>query len=91
MTGLMGDQAQQVKGVGVGRMIQQYLTIERLGLRHAAGAILQHGVKELVVIHFPEGCFARTRDGKDHWQLSCFMEYCAPRCRTAACIASQLT
>jgi sugar/nucleoside kinase (ribokinase family) len=27
-------------------------------------------VKELVVIHFPEGCFARTRDGKDHWQPS---------------------
>jgi sugar/nucleoside kinase (ribokinase family) len=28
------------------------------------------GVRELVVIHFPEGAFARTRDGKDHWQMS---------------------
>jgi len=36
----------------------------------AAGAILQHGVKELVVIHFPEGAFGRTRDGKDFWQPS---------------------
>jgi sugar/nucleoside kinase (ribokinase family) len=28
------------------------------------------GVREVVVIHFPEGGFARTRDGKDHWQSS---------------------
>jgi sugar/nucleoside kinase (ribokinase family) len=44
--------------------------LDTVSLRHAAGAILQHGVRELVVIHFPEGCFARTRDGKDHWQPS---------------------
>lgn len=39
-------------------------------LRHAAGALLQMGVKELVIIHFPEGAFARTRKGEDFWQSS---------------------
>ena len=43
---------------------------DTVSLRHAAGALLQCGVKELVVIHFPEGAFARTRDGKDSWQPS---------------------
>lgn len=37
-------------------------------LRHAAGALLQMGVRELVMIHFPEGAFARTRKGEDFWQ-----------------------
>jgi len=45
-------------------------TLDTVSLRHAAGALLQCGVKELVVIHFPEGGFARTRDGKDSWQTS---------------------
>jgi sugar/nucleoside kinase (ribokinase family) len=44
--------------------------LDTVFLRHAAGAILQKGVQELVVIHFPEGGFCRTRDGKDHWQMS---------------------
>jgi sugar/nucleoside kinase (ribokinase family) len=44
--------------------------LDPVSLRHAAGAILQLGVKELVVIHFPEGGFARTRKGEDHWQPS---------------------
>ncbi|MFA6546779.1 MAG: carbohydrate kinase family protein [Limisphaerales bacterium] len=44
--------------------------LDTVSLRHAAGALLQYGVKELVVIHFPEGGFARTRDGKDSWQSS---------------------
>jgi sugar/nucleoside kinase (ribokinase family) len=39
-------------------------------LRHAAGALLQHGVRDVVVIHFPEGAFARTRKGEDVWQSS---------------------
>jgi len=39
-------------------------------LRHAAGALLQGGVRELVVIHFPEGAFMRTRTGEDFWQFS---------------------
>lgn len=42
--------------------------LDTVALRHAAGALLQLGVRELVVIHFPEGGFARTRKGEDHWQ-----------------------
>lgn len=57
-------------GQVTGFKIRKDTGLDTVSLRHAAGAILQHGVKELVVIHFPEGCFARTRDGKDHWQPS---------------------
>jgi sugar/nucleoside kinase (ribokinase family) len=39
-----------------------------VSLRRAAGALLQMGVRELVVIHFPEGAFARTHNGEDLWQ-----------------------
>jgi sugar/nucleoside kinase (ribokinase family) len=42
--------------------------LDTVALRHAAGALLQQGVRELVVIHFPEGAFARTRKGEDLWQ-----------------------
>ena len=44
--------------------------LDTVAVRHAAGALLQMGVKETVVIHFPEGAFARTRKGEDHWQSS---------------------
>src|SRR6266511_107700 len=44
--------------------------LDTVALRHAAGALLQMGVRELVVIHFPEGGFARTRKGEDYWQPS---------------------
>jgi sugar/nucleoside kinase (ribokinase family) len=44
--------------------------LDPVALRHAAGAILQLGVRELVAIHFPEGGFCRTRKGEDHWQMS---------------------
>src|SRR5204863_8021661 len=44
--------------------------LDTVALRHAAGALLQSGVRELVVIHFPEGAFARTRKGDDVWQSS---------------------
>jgi len=44
--------------------------LDLVALRHAAGALLQQGVRELVVIHFPEGAFARTRKGEDFWQSS---------------------
>ncbi len=57
-------------GMVTGFRIRKEGVLDTVSLRHAAGAILQLGVKELVVIHFPEGCFARTRDGKDHWQPS---------------------
>jgi sugar/nucleoside kinase (ribokinase family) len=45
-------------------------SLDTVTLRHAAGALLQQGVRELVVIHFPEGAFARTRKGEDFWQSS---------------------
>jgi sugar/nucleoside kinase (ribokinase family) len=45
-------------------------SLDTVALRHAAGALLQQGVRELVVIHFPEGAFARTRKGEDYWQPS---------------------
>jgi sugar/nucleoside kinase (ribokinase family) len=44
--------------------------LDTVAVRHAAGALLQQGVGELVVIHFPEGAFARTRTGEDAWQPS---------------------
>ena len=44
--------------------------LDTVAVRHAAGALLQLGVRELVVIHFPEGGFARTRKGEDYWQSS---------------------
>jgi sugar/nucleoside kinase (ribokinase family) len=44
--------------------------LNTVSLRHAAGSLLQAGVRELVVIHFPEGAFARTRTGEDVWQSS---------------------
>ncbi len=42
--------------------------LDTVALRHAAGALLQQGVREFVLIHFPEGAFARTRKGEDIWQ-----------------------
>jgi sugar/nucleoside kinase (ribokinase family) len=42
--------------------------MDAVKLRHAAGALLQLGVRDLVVIHFPEGAFARNRRGEDFWQ-----------------------
>ncbi len=44
--------------------------LDTVALRHAAGALLQKGVREIVVIHVPEGAFGRTRRGEDHWQAS---------------------
>jgi sugar/nucleoside kinase (ribokinase family) len=44
--------------------------LDTVALRHAAGSLLQLGVHELIIIHFPEGAFARTRKGEDYWQPS---------------------
>lgn len=44
--------------------------LDTVALRHAAGALLQCGVREMVVIHYPEGAFLRTRKGEDFWQSS---------------------
>ncbi len=45
-------------------------SLDTVALRHAAGALLQQGVREVVVVHFSEGAFARTRKGDDFWQSS---------------------
>jgi sugar/nucleoside kinase (ribokinase family) len=45
-------------------------SLDSVAVRHAAGALLQRGVRELVVVHFPEGAFARNRKGEDFWQPS---------------------
>src|SRR5215471_10662229 len=45
-------------------------TLDTVAVKHAAGALLQQGVRDLVVIHFPEGAFARTRRGEDVWPSS---------------------
>ena len=45
-------------------------TLDTVAVRHAAGALLQQGARDLVVIHFPEGAFARTRRGEGVWQSS---------------------
>jgi len=36
----------------------------------AARALLRHGVRRWVVIHFPEACYAASADGTGHWQPS---------------------
>jgi sugar/nucleoside kinase (ribokinase family) len=38
--------------------------------RKSAGALLEKGVRELVVIHSPEGALAKNRDGREVWQSS---------------------
>ncbi|MGO8700632.1 MAG: carbohydrate kinase family protein [Limisphaerales bacterium] len=45
-------------------------TLNTIALRHAAGVLLQSGTRELTVIHFPEGAFARNHQGEDFWQPS---------------------
>ncbi len=57
-------------GKTTGFKIRENGQLDTVRLRHAAGALLQQGVRELVVIHFPEGAFARTRQGEDIWQSS---------------------
>jgi sugar/nucleoside kinase (ribokinase family) len=44
--------------------------LNTVSLRHAAGVLLQSGVRELAIIHFPEGAFARNHQGEDFWQSS---------------------
>ena len=45
-------------------------TLDREAVQQAAAKLLALGVHELVVIHFPEGGYARTTEGSDHWQPS---------------------
>lgn len=44
--------------------------LDPAALRRAGALLLKKGVKELVVVHFPEGAYARTRGGQERWQSS---------------------
>lgn len=57
-------------GQVTGFQVRQDGRLDTDTLRRAVDVILQMGVRELVVVHFPEGGFARTRDGRDFWQSS---------------------
>ncbi|MFY9925640.1 MAG: PfkB family carbohydrate kinase [Opitutaceae bacterium] len=40
------------------------------GVERAAGALLRSGVREWVILHFPEGAYALNRSGEGRWQPS---------------------
>lgn len=44
--------------------------LDAAAVKRAAQKLLQTGVREIVVIHFPEGAFARAQDGAEIWQSS---------------------
>jgi sugar/nucleoside kinase (ribokinase family) len=44
--------------------------LDTIALRRAAEALMQLGVQEFAVIHFPEGALARARFGAEVWQPS---------------------
>jgi len=44
--------------------------LDTIALRRAAGALMQLGVQDLAVVHFPEGALARTYFGAEVWQPS---------------------
>ena len=49
-----------------GRKIRDGETLDRSALRAAMGALIEAGVRERVVVHFPEGACALGRDGAWH-------------------------
>ncbi|HEY6562894.1 MAG TPA: carbohydrate kinase family protein [Pirellulaceae bacterium] len=48
--------------------------LDPAALRRSARDLLEYGVRELVVIHFPEGAYARARSGEDLYQPSLAVE-----------------
>ena len=57
-------------GKTTGLTVRLKSRLQRGALRSAAKALLKRGVRELVVIHFPEGAFACSAQGKEAWQSS---------------------
>jgi sugar/nucleoside kinase (ribokinase family) len=58
-------------GTTTGRLIRSGNgQIDSRSLLQAAQALIDGGVKELVAIHFPEGGYARTRDGRQCFEPS---------------------
>ena len=49
-----------------GRKVRNGETLDRAALREAMGALLEAGVREQVVVHFPEGACALERSGAWH-------------------------
>lgn len=45
-------------------------TLNKNALEKAVDAMFDAGVKELAVVHFPEGAYAQNRDGERFWQPS---------------------
>lgn len=60
-------EAGRITGLGVRRPNG---LLDLVALRRSAGALMQRGVRELVVIHSPEGALARARNGENVWQSS---------------------
>lgn len=58
-------EASRVTGIPTRDEKEIYL---REGLREAAHALLQRGVRDWVVIHLPEGAYARSSKGEEVWQ-----------------------
>jgi Sugar kinases, ribokinase family len=58
-------EASRVSGVAVRGEAANFLPE---GLRDAAAVLLQRGVRQWVVIHLPEGAYARSAAGEEVWQ-----------------------
>ncbi len=58
-------EASRVTAVAVRDSAEKHLTG---GLREAAATLLSRGVSQWVIIHLPEGAYARSADGREVWQ-----------------------
>jgi sugar/nucleoside kinase (ribokinase family) len=57
-------------GRTTGHVIRKGDTLDKDSLAKSARTLIRMGVKDLVVIHFPEGGYALTRDGEEKIQYS---------------------
>ncbi len=58
-------EASRVTAIAVRDANEKYLTE---GLREAASTLLSRRVREWVILHLPEGAYARSADGREVWQ-----------------------
>ncbi len=58
-------EAYRVSGIPTRDAVDEFLAD---GLREAAHVLLEKGVRDWVVIHLPEGAYARSRNGDEVWQ-----------------------
>jgi sugar/nucleoside kinase (ribokinase family) len=59
-------EAEKITGIELGRSRD----LDRTKVEQAGGELLQRGVREWVIIHFPEGVFACSAGGERVWQAS---------------------